>query len=739
MPASAIAGLGVCTAILVLASYARAGVRGVRRAALAGLRLLAVAGLVLVLLRPMKAEPVERPGERPLFTVLVDMSASMKTRDVGDRTRQAAVREALTQGQRSFLRELSERYDLRFATFSKLTEPTTLEALIGAGEPTGIVTDLSTALLDATHAPPGRRIAGVLLVSDGRDNSGRDVAEAAQYLKRENVPVWTVPIGSETQAKDLFATARLKQKFLTVDQPGTLTALVSHSGLANQYAKVALFREEEPVGTQQVLLDARGAVVDFEINEPHKGVFRYRVEVDPLPGESDTANNKRSVFVRAVDEKTRVLFVEAQPYWDSKFLLRALQSDPHIEVTSVFQMNPDKVLTIAERTTADPLLKAAVTQGVSLPRTREELFRFDCIVFGRNADTVFASEQLALVRDFVVHRGGSVVFSRGRAYGFDSEALMALEPIVWDREFVRGARFELTPEGRTSPLFSFGKEVPSDVVVRELPEMVSVTKVSREKSLSVILARSVDDTGDKEMATIAYQRYGKGKVMTIGATGLWRWALMPPNLAAYDDVYARFWGQMIRWLVAESDFLPGQEVSFQTDEYAYNLGDTARFTVRTKFMDEKEFQPLAVVTTPSGKTITLQLEPEAGIAGLYSSRYLPEEEGEYLAVMRDAARPTDITAPAAVEAVRFTAYADSVENRFVAADTALMKQIASITGGESLNLDRLASLPSNVAEFEQRSTPKSEPTDAWDTLMVFAIITGFLAAEWFARRRTGLV
>ena len=95
-PAPAIAGFGVVVLALVFAAYwrARANAHPVRRLLLAMLRCVAVIGLVVVLLRPMRAEPTVRAGERPIFVVAIDQSASMKTPDVDGASRDAAVRKA---------------------------------------------------------------------------------------------------------------------------------------------------------------------------------------------------------------------------------------------------------------------------------------------------------------------------------------------------------------------------------------------------------------------------------------------------------------------------------------------------------------------------------------------------------------------------------------------------------------------------------------------------------------------
>jgi hypothetical protein len=739
-PAPAILGMGVLLGVLVLWAYVRAdGKAGrIRRGILALVRLAALAGLVMVLLRPMRIEPSASSANKPLFAVVVDSSASMKTADMDGIPRFEAVAAAMRAHEADLMARLTSDYDVRFYTFDKDLDSASAETVLNPTEPQGASTDLGEALGNLATESASKPSAGALLVSDGRDNAKGEIRQAALLLKSRKTPVWTIPVGSDTQTKDVFVTARLNQNFLFVNQPAKLKVSLTQSGFADWYAEVNLLRDGEPAGSQQVMLKGSSATIDFPIEEDHKGVFRYSVEVTPLPEEADTGNNSRTVFARVVDEKSRVLFVEAKPYWDSKFLLRVLQRDPNLEVTSIFQVTADKIFGLSEKATDDPNTKTEVAQGVYLPATKEEWFEYDCIIFGKGIDALFTSDQLRLLREYLTDRGGSVVFARGRAYDVANEVLSALEPVEWTDEVVRQARIELTPEGQDSPLFAFGRSTPSDFIIRELPEMVSVTKVESEKSLSVILARVAEseEPGDElgsKIAAISYQRYGRGKVMSIGTTGLWRWAFMPPELEEYDDIYARFWSQMMRWLIFESDFLPGQDISFRTNQYAYNLGERALLTVRTQFVESEDFQPRVTIREPQGTEAVVDLNPSENNPGTYSAYYQPSEEGEFKATMHSTVGESRETSE------WFTVYADNVENRYVAADPELLEQIAEVTGGEMLTFDELGSLPGRVHEFERLSQEKTKPRDAWDTIEVFAILMGLLTLEWFARRRSGLV
>jgi hypothetical protein len=627
---------------------------------------------------------------------------------------------------------MADRYVLNYYIFDERLQPLPAQRF-GKDAPEGMATDLASSLTALASEASRRKTAGIVFVSDGRDNRASDLRQATQLLRTHTVPVWTAAVGTDTQLQDVYVTAALNQNFLFVDQPATLRARVAQTGFGGMSAKVNLYREGEYLASQQVLLQTGTETVEFPIEETHKGVFQYTVEVEGLPNESDEANNRRSVFARVVDEKTKVLFVEAQPYWDSKFLLRSLQRDPNLEVTSIFHLSEDKVFSVTERTTDDPMRKASVTEGVALPRTREELFAFDCIILGRDVDLLFSADQLKLLRDYVSERGGSVVFARGSAYGEVDEELAALEPVQWAEDVIRNVRFELTSEGRVNPIFALTQTDPADVVLRELPEMISVTNVENERALSVILARADTGLPNQTVAAVAYQRFGAGKVMSIGGKGLWRWSLMPPDLENYDTVYARFWSQMVRWLVSESDFLPGQEVSFRTDRYTYTLEEDIRFTVRTKFVDETAFKPQITVKGPEGDPLVLEPTPVEDDPGLYRVVYRPEAEGEFMAELNDLVGERD------PDTVRFTVYTDAVETRFVASDRETLRYIAETTGGKLLGIDELGEIPGLVAEFERLTKADVNPVDVWDRWPVFAVLISLFGLEWFTRRRWGLV
>jgi hypothetical protein len=735
-PAEYIVLLGCVVGLLTIANYfrARSEADTFKRTLLTLMRLSVVAGMTILLLRPMKLATEDSASGKNVFTVLVDGSRSMGTADVDGGTRFESVRKALIASEDLFMAELRRNYDVRFSLFADTSGRMPFDQVLASQPRESIATDIATTLSNAGITSEGQHNAGILLISDGRDNNGNDPANAAVSLRAAGIPVWTTTVGTTDETKDLAVAARFDQSFLFRNQASSLKVDLHQRGFDGWYGKVELFRDGVSMGVQQCMLEKGMQPLSFPIKEAVKGTYRYTVRVEGLEGESDLKNNERTVFVQVADDRAKVLLAEASPYWDSKFLLRALQADPNLEVAAIFDMSErrDKMIYVTQAAPEGVEGTAEGTSALRVPQTREELFQYDCVILGKGVEEIFDPVQVALLKEYVEVRGGNIIFARGKPYEAATSALADIEPVIWDDGALAKARFALTSAGTKNPMFNFGVGQSADVIIRELPEMISVTKVKEEKSLAVILAKGVGAAANEEIAAISYQRYGKGKVMTVGASGLWQWAFMKDELSKYDEVYARFWGQMIRWLVYDSEFLPGQNIAFKTDQFSYNAGDAAALIVQTKDA-AADFTPQIRITAPSGTTATLEPAGNGTGDGFFSTLYTPEEEGTYQAVLLDNGHGQG------EQTIEFSVYANDQEARFVGANPELMAQIAAASGGEVLAVEDWKALPEKLKQHELSLKEETKPEDAWDQGRFFVLLVCVLGVEWFIRRRTGLL
>src|SRR5262249_25823028 len=270
-------------------------------------------------------------------------------------------------------------------------------------------------------------------------------------------------------------------------------------------------------------------------------------------------------------------------------------------------------------------------------------------------------------------------FIRGRP-DERSASLRELEPVSWTDSEVSDLRLRLTQEGRSHPAFAFAASEDAQTVIKKLPSLISATRVNGEKALAVVHARAdnaVEDQDAREMATLVYQRYGQGKVMALAGQGMWRWAFLPPDLQGYRKVYDEFWSQVVRWMVSESDFLPGQNLSLRTDRNGYSVNDTVTFLGYKRGAKGGD-PPLFALTTPDGNEEQISLARSDGKQADYTATYRPVKPGEYVASFEKS------NGSAATVSAMFTVNSGAEEDLNRSADPDLMRQIAIAGGGLAL-------------------------------------------------------
>jgi Ca-activated chloride channel family protein len=170
-----------------------------RRQVPSALLALSVAGLVLALARPETTVAV--PVEQASVVLVTDTSRSMTATDVApdrlDAARAAADR---------FLDEAPDELRVGAVAFSDsarvLQPPTTdheqVRAALGGltadgGTATG---DGLAAALESLESGERRPPAAIVLLSDGKQTSGRDAVAVAQEAAEQHVPVYTVALGT---------------------------------------------------------------------------------------------------------------------------------------------------------------------------------------------------------------------------------------------------------------------------------------------------------------------------------------------------------------------------------------------------------------------------------------------------------------------------------------------------------------------------------------------------------------
>jgi hypothetical protein len=707
---------------------------------------------LVILLNPTWQLHDPPPPGKPLLTLLVDTSASMSATDLpgGESRHQAAAAIA-----KACAQELSGTFEIRAADFSShvvVTNPEALDREPAQGDSTDLAAAVSEAL--AGDQPRGQAL---LVLSDGIHNARggtSSVLSALSAARAAAVPIYTKTLGGAAEIDDLALRLRSPQQLAFVGQSVPIAVSVRRLGRAPRKVTLVLDHDGNEIAQQQVTCTADGfADARFLVRHEEPGVYHYEVRVEPFEGEVTQVNNYASFLLRVVDEPIRVLLVEGKPYWDSKFFVRTLLSDPSIELVSVVRVAEGRLIerTIRhDRTTrktseiaqsSSPAKATSaqlteswkiVTQAAQVLADVQALRSYQVIVLGRDAEVFLSDDAIENLRQWLSRDSGSLVCYRGQPTNRVSQRLGRLLPVQWSASPETHARVQLTDSGRDLRWF---EAVGGDASGELLPRLQSLAigHAEKPKPLATVLAATVGKSPENELPVISFQPYGGGRVVVVEGAGMWRWAFLPPAYSEHHEVYGALWQSLLRWLVSGAGLLPGEKVALKTDKVTFRTDEPASATLLVR--DEVDLKQVMVeLVGDSGQPSNYEPAPSGDEPGAFRVSFGELPEGRYRARVVGGAQQAS-AAETVFDVRRF-----SDEQLDLNARPDLMARIAHNTGGAVLEGDS----PNEIARhFAARlSSSRSDEVrrlSAWDRWWVLVGAFGLWISTWMFRRQGGLV
>jgi hypothetical protein len=722
--------------VLVVADWlswrGSAGLPTRTRAGLLLLRMLGVAALCALLLNPGKWIRPSEDRERP-WLILVDQSASMtQPAEKGSRADEAKAHAGV-------IAKLAPKdVPLRFHGYdlsagAALEDPAELPP--AAGEGTDLHGSLKRLMEEAAAA--GDSYAGVLALTDGRQTVSpgeAGIESLALRLRSGRTPFHAIAIGAGVPPRDL--TVRVTRPTVTVfkGQKVRLPIAVESEGLGPQKPEIRLLDEAGAVLATTAIEVSPGkpAFTVLEVDAPAASA-RWSVETAALPEETNAGNNRGHANIRLLESKTRVFLAEGAPYWDSKFLAQLLRQQTQMEVHSVHRLSDERYFRI-DSGDAEP----SETPQAIFPETLEELSRYDLIVFGKNVDAFLTPTRLEALRSYVRDRGGAVLFARGKPVTGALAGLDALEPVTWAASTVGDFRFLPAADGEAAGLFGEALPPPDASLWNALPTLKDARQIAMVKPFTRVLANGRDEAGSgfaKDLPALLVRRYGQGVCGLVNGDGLWKWDFYP-EARELGNMYEDFWTQLIQWMAAYSEFLPGQDFSLRLPALRGRAGEAVNASMSYRGSGTVP-EPTLRITAPDGRVTELQpaAYPDPGGHPHWRASFTPDAAGAWkLGVIdpRESAPPTPEAS--------FLVPAPPAESDNLTADPAFLETLARATGG---SLMEASALPAFLQKAFTPEAPTARDSGAvWQpswTHWPFALLIALpLALEWYLRRRQGL-
>jgi len=586
----------------------------------AAIRALALSLIVLALANPS----LTREDRQPLSSVAVVVVDKSPSQNFGDRTKQTE--------------------EARAAVVERLHRIPGLETrVVEAGQADGETdgTHLFSALSSALADVPPDRVAGVIMITDGRVHDVPGDASALGFA----APVQALITGHNDE-RDRRVALIAAPRFGIVGQSQTITYRVEDHGAHETSAEVTVRRDGEVLEKDTVPV---GVPQSIEIQIPHEGENIVEIEAAPLPGgELTPVNNRAVVSIDGVRDKLRVLLVSGEPNPGERTWRNLLKSDPSVDLVHFTILRPP------EKQDGTPINELSLIAFPTRELFQQKINQFQLIIFDRYArqgvlPMLYFDNIAQYVRD-----GGAVLVDAGPDY--------ASQFSIWHTPLDSILPAEPTGEVTDQPfhprLTDLGKRHPvtrglagSDSDPPHWSQWFRVVDTVNPTGTTVM--KGADDN-----PLLVLSREGEGRVALLLSDQMWLWARGFQGGGPQLDLLRR----LSHWLMKEPDL---EEEALRLKVNGHNL------VVQRQTMGDSVAD--VTLTSPSGTTRELKLDPKE--PGLWESTVTANELGLW--------RATDGKLNALVN----IGPANPREFAEVTSTTDVLAPIAKATGGSSRRLD----------------------------------------------------
>lgn len=610
--------------------------------------------------------------------------------------------------------------------------------LSAAGEQSRLGNSVRQILKDLRGTPPS----AIVLLTDGVTTEGESLSEVARYSRSKGVPLFAVGLGSERPERDVAVTNLLVDDVVFVDDIVYFEFTVTAKGITDrQKVTVRLREKDQPETLAEMEIEVDPETESLQVRLPYRptqvGDFDYVIELVPLEGERQVENNKhppRRVSVRK--ERIRVLMVESIPRFEFRYLKSLLERDTTVELETVLQG-------------ADPEYAALDRSALRVfPVSREELFKYEVIIFGDVNPAFLNSTILENLSAFVKEKGGGIIFVAGPKHtplAYRDTPLADLFPVdlngahapSQEQPIENSTRYQLTDLGWASPHMQLGDSLEDTrkIWTDRLQGYYWYLRAPHTKPGARVLVEHPTETGahGDGLPIFCLQYVGSGMVLFHATDDTWRW-----RYKVGDVYFARYWVQAIRYLSRNKLLGNNQGVRLSTDREFYDPGEPVRITAQFADLqtapDDQDAVTVMIERQQSKTRLSLSRSPSN--ATVFEGTFREPVPGMYHVWMASPSLPGQ---PPTTD---FRVNAPQSEQQQLQLDRTELQRAAFDTGGRYYDYKTSSNLIADLRELApgnpvpDRSEP---PISLWNWWPVWLLFLGLILTEWILRKRKGML
>ncbi|MCX7302489.1 MAG: hypothetical protein NTX73_19295 [Rhodobacterales bacterium] len=561
---------------------------------------LAALGIIIALARRLSGWWLRALAAFALLVALANPSLQQEDRQPLSDIVIAVVDESASQ-------RISDRADQSAAALANLEAEvaalgnTELRVVKLSDDPGDGGTLMMTALSEALAEEPQGRIAGIVLITDGRVHD-------IQVLPGLPAPLHALLTGRSTDW-DRRLVVKNAPAFAILNEEFRLTLRIDDQGATPLGDGTVDLSIAIDGGDPMVFNVPTGQDLELPLTLPHGGMNIIQFTVPEVEGELTNRNNAAVIQINGVRDRLRVLLVSGEPHPGERTWRNLLKSDASVDLVHFTILRPP------EKQDGVPVEELSLIAFPTRELFIEKINEFDLIIFDRyKRRGILPNEYLQNVANYVMG-GGAVLIASGPEYASAESiyrsplaAVLPGEPTarVVDQPFVPllsdiGERHPVT-EGLTD----YAHNPPAEDGTPGWGRWFRLVDTVPPPEATTVME------GPDKRPLLVLNRIGEGRVALINSDHSWLWDRGYEGGGPQLELLRR----LAHWLMQEPEL---EEESLSVEP----TGQTMRIIRRTV----SETTPDVTITGPDG-TDTIVALPEVS-PGRFELQWDAPEMGLY--------------------------------------------------------------------------------------------------------------
>lgn len=612
-------------------------------------------------------------------------------------------------------------------------------------------TNLSDVLTQLNRNRSEQSLAAAVVFTDAAHNDPDSDHPRKVLTGLNELPVYMVPIGNTRHVRDVVIQSVASPAVAMRNDEVVIEATVQSWECANESSVVRLLQHGQEVDSQPIEFASsfEQRTVRFRRRLEEVGPQHFQLRIEPLVDELTNRNNEQNFEVNVTRSDIRVLLADEVPRWEYRYLSQLFRRDPNIQC--------DEML-------FEPALRATGQRQAtkSLPQTADEWNFYDVVILGDLSPSHFSEASRRSLQEYLAERAGNLIVIAGHDFmphAFADDSFTNLLPVTEqsfepDDQSVQqnqsGYSFQVTADGLLQDALMIGETAEASAIAWEFVNQHSpiyqLSSWNHARPGARTLINAVPRGGpanDQHPALLSWQPVGSGLCIYLAAPDTWRLRLLRG-----DRLHYRFWGQLLRWAIAQQLAAGSDGIRLRTDRGRYTQGETVHVQA---LLSDGQGHPVVgdkVHVTAQSETSSdrFPLRAESDVPGRYTAELPDLNPGEY--VLSLEGHPLDASNNNTNEGTQNPA-GDATKISFLVqpylpvevidtrADLALAQQIADATGGQVLPPTAVAEAIS-LLDLSPEVTTEVRTKPLWLQWKYLWLVVGCLHTEWIIRKWKGL-